>query len=97
MHHLVGSLQQALEAHLKLYAPQMLLGYILVKDGYRPIRLSVLEVELGRQNSPSFLINILQSDRHAVSAVPACRYYNVQLLIIHHESFDLFLYIYSEG
>ena len=77
------SLQQALEAHLQLYATQVLLGNVFVKDGDRPIRLGVLEVELGWQNSPSFLINILQSDRHAVSAVPACRNYNVHLLIIH--------------
>ena len=80
---LMGSLQQALEAHFQLYASQMLLGYILVKDGYRPIRLGILEVELGWQNSPSLLLNILEPDRHAVSAVPACRNYNVQLLIIH--------------
>jgi len=62
VHHLMGPLQQALEASLKLNASQMLLGYIFVKDGDRPIRLGVLEVELGWQNSPSFLINILQPD-----------------------------------
>ena len=64
----MGPLQQALEAHLKLNASQVLLGDVFIKDGDRPIRLGVLEVELGWQNSPSLLLNILEPDRHAVSA-----------------------------
>ena len=68
VHHLMGPLQQALEAHFQLYASQMLLRDVFVKDGDRPIRLGVLEVELGWQNSPGLLLNILQSD---------CRDYNV--------------------